>query len=132
VKTPKLFPKHSDARRRGVFCVLLLFCAGGRSLPALAQVSGADMGGPPPLHQAGAAEPSPEMARAEHKLAERRNEERQKELEGDTRKLLELAQALHEDVAKTNKNELSLDVIKRAEQIEKLAHSVREKMRGYY
>jgi hypothetical protein len=43
---------------------------------------------------------------------------------------LELATQLHTDVAKTNKNILSVDVIKRADEIEKLAHAIKERMRG--
>ena len=58
-----------------------------------------------------------------------REEERQKRLVADTEKLLTLATQLHEDVSKTNKNVLSMDVIRRAEEIEKLARSVKEKMR---
>jgi nitric oxide reductase activation protein len=63
-------------------------------------------------------------------MAERRNEDRQKSLVADTEKLLALAQQLKADVDKTNKDTLSIDVVKRAEQIEKLARSVKEKMRG--
>jgi HAMP domain-containing protein len=59
-----------------------------------------------------------------------RNDERQKRLEADTQKLLELATQLHDDVGKTNKNILSLDVIKRADEIERLAHEVKVRMRG--
>jgi hypothetical protein len=33
-------------------------------------------------------------------------------------------------VDKTNENVLSFEVVKKAEEIEKLAHSVREKMKG--
>ncbi len=71
------------------------------------------------------------MARGmETHMAERRNSERQKTLVADTDKLLALAQQLKADVDKSNKDTLSLDVVKRAEQIEKLARSVKEKMRG--
>jgi len=34
-------------------------------------------------------------------------------------------------VDKTNENTLSVEVIKKAEEIEKLAHSVKEKMKQY-
>jgi len=61
--------------------------------------------------------------------AKMRNEERQKKLVSDTERLLALATKLHEDVAKTDKNILSLDVVKRADEIEKLAHNVKERMR---
>ncbi len=66
----------------------------------------------------------------EEKAAKARNDQRQKQLVDDTAKLLELATQLKEDVDKTNKNILSIDVIKRAEQIEKLAHAVKERMKG--
>lgn len=66
----------------------------------------------------------------QQRLVEARQTERQKRIVEDTDKLLALAQALHRDVAKTDKNILSLDVIKRADDIEKLAHSVKEHMKG--
>ena len=44
--------------------------------------------------------------------------------------LLDLATELKQYVDKTNENIISLDVIKKAEQIEKLAHAVKEKMKG--
>ena len=69
----------------------------------------------------------PEMAKAMQKRA---NEERQLELKRDTDKLLKLSTELKEYVDKTNENVLSMDVIKKAEEIEKLAHNVKVKMRG--
>ncbi len=59
-----------------------------------------------------------------------RNDERQKRLTADTEKLLALATQLHADVAKTDKHMLSIDVIRRADEIEKLAHSVKERMKS--
>jgi hypothetical protein len=64
------------------------------------------------------------------KQAQARNDERQKRLEADSDKLLELATQLHTEVGKTDKHILSIDVIKKAEEIERLAHSVKERMRG--
>lgn len=59
-----------------------------------------------------------------------RNAKRQKDLVRDTQKLYTLAGQLKTEVAKTNKDILSIDVIKKAEEIEKLAKSVKEKMKG--
>ena len=59
-----------------------------------------------------------------------RDSDRQKRLVADTEKLLTLATQLHTDVAKTDKNILSLDVVRRADEIEKLAHAVKERMKG--
>ena len=56
--------------------------------------------------------------------------ERQKRLVSDTEKLVELTTALKEQVDESNKDVLSLDMIKKAEQIEKLAHSVKERIKG--
>lgn len=71
---------------------------------------------------------------AEHKMEHDRqkkfNQERQADLKRDTDKLLLLASQLKHAVDKSNENTLSLDVIKKAGEIEKLAKSVREKMRG--
>ncbi|SNT01554.1 hypothetical protein SAMN05421770_103467 [Granulicella rosea] len=66
----------------------------------------------------------------QERLGIARMTERQRLLIADTDKLLELAQALKKDVDKTDKNMLSLDVVKRAEAIEKLARSVKEREKG--
>ena|SRR5689334_4630835 len=63
-------------------------------------------------------------------MEKKANVERHASLKRDTDKLLELAQQLKEQVDKSNENTLSLDVVKKAEEIEKLAHNVREKMKG--
>jgi hypothetical protein len=56
--------------------------------------------------------------------------ERQKRLVADTDKLLALTTALKEQVDESNKDILSVDMIKKAEEIEKLAHSVKERIKG--
>jgi hypothetical protein len=56
--------------------------------------------------------------------------DRQKQLVADTDKLLSLTEALKEQVNESDKNILSLDMIKKADEIEKLAHSVKERMKG--
>lgn len=58
------------------------------------------------------------------------DEQRQKQLIDDTNKLLALANELKDEVDKTNKDTLSLSVVKKAEQIEKLAKSVKDKMKA--
>ena len=66
----------------------------------------------------------------EEEQAKMRNIERQKRLVEDTAKLLELANELKAEVDKSDKNTLSLDVVRKADEIEKLAHSVKERMKG--
>jgi hypothetical protein len=63
--------------------------------------------------------------------AERKaSEERYAALKTDTDKLLKLAVELKAYVDKSNEHVLSLNVIKKADEIEKLAHSVKDKMKG--
>lgn len=100
-------------------------------VPGVAQNAGPPPveGGPPQMQR----ERSPEEGltpEQRHNLAKKQNEQRQADIKKDTDKLLELATELKEYVDKTNENVLSMDVVKKAEQIEKLAHSVREKMKG--
>ncbi len=59
-----------------------------------------------------------------------RNKQRHEALKKDTDKLLELATELKMYVDKTNENMLSVEVVRKADAIEKLARSVREKMKG--
>jgi hypothetical protein len=56
--------------------------------------------------------------------------ERVTALKNDTDKLLKLSVELKSYVDKSDENVLSLDVIKKAEEIEKLAKSVKDKMKG--
>ena len=67
----------------------------------------------------------------QEQMAERRNSERQRQLVADTEKLFHLAEQLRDEVSKSNKDQLSIPVMKKSEEIEKLAKSVKEKMRGY-
>jgi biopolymer transport protein ExbD len=59
------------------------------------------------------------------------NAQRQLEIRRDTEKMAELTQELKEYLAK-NDQVMSVDAIKKVEQIEKLAHSVRGKMKQSY
>ncbi|HYM78643.1 MAG TPA: hypothetical protein VE377_21920 [Candidatus Dormibacteraeota bacterium] len=57
------------------------------------------------------------------------NEQRQLEIRRDTRKIAELTEELKEYLEKAERGVISVDAIKKAEQIEKLAHSVKSKMK---
>ncbi|HYX69117.1 MAG TPA: hypothetical protein VE825_08280 [Terriglobales bacterium] len=69
----------------------------------------------------------PEMQREMNK---RLNKERQESLKKDTDKLFQLATELKQSVDKSNEHVMSVDVIRKAEEIEKLAKQVKEKMKG--
>ncbi len=129
---------RSSASKAGrILCAGLMLAAAGlpcRAAPLQAASSpinaGAQQSNPNSTALHGQQEPDPMAHRIEEHMADRRNTERQKMLVEDTDKLLALAQQLKADVDKSDKNMLSIDVVKRAEQIEKLARSVKEKMRG--
>ena len=57
------------------------------------------------------------------------NAERKKQISDDSAKLLKLATELKAEVEKTSKDTLSLNVIRKADEIERLAHNVKEKMK---
>ena len=76
-------------------------------------------------------QPEDEVRRKfEHDQQKRANQERFQKVKQDTEKLVQLSNELKEYVGKANENTLSLDVIKKAEEIERLARSVKEKMRA--
>ncbi|MGB6676913.1 MAG: hypothetical protein WBE44_09505 [Terriglobales bacterium] len=102
------------------------------AIPSKAQAP-APRPGPPPARTdplSGPVDADENQARIAHDLAKKANQERQASLKADTDKLLKLAVQLKDDVDKSNENVLSLDVLKKAEEIEKLAHSVKEKMKA--
>lgn len=65
----------------------------------------------------------------ERDRAKKREQDRQAAIKRDTDKLLALATELKDYVDKSNEHVLSLDVVRKAEEIEKLAHHVKEKMK---
>lgn len=72
----------------------------------------------------------PDRQALEKEMAKKANQERQAQLRRDTENLYRLSSELKQYVDKSSENTLSLEVIKKAEEIEKLAHSVKEKMKG--
>jgi oligoribonuclease NrnB/cAMP/cGMP phosphodiesterase (DHH superfamily) len=63
-------------------------------------------------------------------MAKKANLERQAAIKNDTDKLVKLAAELKDYVDKSNENILSMNVLKKAEEIERLAHGVKDKMKG--
>jgi hypothetical protein len=57
------------------------------------------------------------------------NAERRKQIADDSTRLLKLASDLKAEVDKTSKDTLSINVIRKADEIERLAHNVKEKMK---
>ncbi|HET6844206.1 MAG TPA: hypothetical protein VFK06_21375 [Candidatus Angelobacter sp.] len=90
------------------------------------------------MHRAFAASPPqaqsfPPAGQLERDMEARRlkeaNKKRQEEIRQDTVKLFQLAAELKDAVDKSDENMLSLDVVKKADEVEKLAKKVKEKMK---
>ena len=73
---------------------------------------------------------SPAELEMQKRLARQRAQERFAQIKKDTDHLLELATQLKKSVDEASDQTLSLEVIRKAEQIEKLAKQVRQKMAG--
>jgi Spy/CpxP family protein refolding chaperone len=71
----------------------------------------------------------PDQSRMLKDMTRERNELRQKQIIDDTQHLLDLAKQLKDAVDKSSKDQLSLNVVNTATEIEKLAKVVKEKMR---
>lgn len=63
------------------------------------------------------------------KMVHEANKKRQQEIHDDTEKLFQLATELKAAVDKSNENVLSLDVVRKADEVEKLAKKVKDKMK---
>jgi len=81
------------------------------------------------LNNAPSSEPQQQL---EHAQIARLIAERQAQLRIDTAKLVALTAELKQHVDQTGVNILSMDVIKKAQEIQKLAKSVQDKMKNAY
>lgn len=73
------------------------------------------------------------MSQTEKEMQDRQlkeaNKKRQQDIRNDTDKLFQLATELKSAVDKSSENVLSLDVVRKADEVEKLAKRVKEKMK---
>ncbi|MCU1306142.1 MAG: hypothetical protein JWN45_837 [Acidobacteriaceae bacterium] len=76
------------------------------------------------------AQPDPDEVKREKDMEKARNKERFASLKKDTDQLLALATELKKSVDEASENTLSLEVIHKTEEVEKLAKKVREKMKA--
>ncbi|HEV7673650.1 MAG TPA: hypothetical protein VGQ12_03875 [Candidatus Angelobacter sp.] len=71
----------------------------------------------------------PAQKEMQERMGREANKKRQQDIREETDKLFRLATELKAAVDKTNENLLSLDVVRKAEEVEKLAKKVKEKMK---
>ena len=113
-------------------CLLLIAFGSGISQSsdrAGAPGGGGDSSSTDPQFRQRRNEVDPAEKQMEREHAKQLNKDRQAAIKRDTDKLLALATELKDYVDKSNEHVLSLDVVRKAEEIEKLAHHVKEKMK---
>jgi len=118
-------------------CSVLLLAAACATLSAHAQAAPDRIGPVIPGNTSATGNTAPfgnntpdlDQTRMMHNMLKQRNTARQKEIVDDTNRLLDLAKQLKAAVDKTGQNELSINVVNTASEMEKLAKSVKEKMR---
>jgi hypothetical protein len=116
----------------------LMLGAGLRPSPVAAQQQ--QPGSMPPLSQPTSAPHVPGMGTADsapdpmrgamrEQMLRQANEQRHKKMLDDANKMVQLSNELKADVEKTQKDELSVEVLKKAAEVEKLAHDVQQRMK---
>lgn len=123
-------------RRTGIGLLVAILVAAstgglpGMTAPAVAQTAPAGTAGQKPGTTAEEARDR-EFEAIRKSQAKRLNQARYEDIRRDTDKLLELANQLKRYVENANENTLSLEVIRKAEEIEKLAKDVKSRMKSY-
>ena len=115
-----------------VFCLLVSFCA-ARYSPAQNVHVPVPENQPQSQNLTVGSRPSTAPSASDDAILRQQaiaaNVQRQAEIRRDAEKMAELMQELRDYLAKADQGVMSVDAIKKAEQIEKLAHSVKSKMK---
>jgi hypothetical protein len=112
------------------FTVCSPLCLGQVPLNPQAQTVPGASNGRPSLGADRPDVPGPLAAGNASRLEHLREDERHKRIVADTARLVVLTNELKDYVEKASKDELSLDVVRKAAEIEKLARDVKERMKG--
>jgi hypothetical protein len=84
----------------------------------------------PSLDQPSVLPVDPMRAHIDEERLKAMNDDRRKKLSADVERLQALTNELRSDIDKANKDELSVTVIRKAAEIEKLAHDVQSRMKN--
>jgi hypothetical protein len=85
---------------------------------------------PSPMLSEPPSETDEAKARLEQQQVKLQIDDRQKHLQSDTARLVQLSTELKDEVDKSGKYVTSVEAMRKAEEIEKLAHSVRDRMKN--
>ena len=118
--------------------VVLMFVVGMRTVPVAAQQQQMPTAPPqlstpssstPPGRRSLEEGPNPMRDSMQDQAIRQLNEQRRKRMLDDANKMVQLSNELKADVEKMQKDELSMDVLKKAAEVEKLAHDVQQRMK---
>jgi hypothetical protein len=120
--------------------VILMLGAGARTAPMAAQqqqpTTPQQPGASPPKLPSHVPDmenldpgPDPMRASMQEQAIRATNEQRHKKMLEDANRMVQLSNELKADVEKAQKDELSLEVMKKAAEVEKLAHDVQQRMK---
>jgi len=120
----RLHIKEVSVSKKVIFILIIVAAIAAFSTPNFSAASSAQVQFPTQRSE------RTEMQREiEDRQRKEENKKRQEEIKTDTQKLFQLATELKDAVDKSNEHLLSLNVIKKAEEVEKLAKKVKEKMK---
>jgi hypothetical protein len=107
-----------------IFASFLMIMTGvpGAAAPATLAAPQQHRNEPPP--------PDPTLQKMQKEAEKQRNEKRQSDLKRDADQLYKLAGELKKSVDSTNEHVLSVEVLRKTEEIQKLAKSVHDKMKA--
>ncbi len=124
---PRTFENLQPMRSTILFVVLIIAFA----VPMYSQANPATPATDEPKPQASPSvseSPSTDTPNGEGSVPSTPEEMRQAQIEADTKKLYQLSAELRAEVAKTYKESLSVTVLKKAQELEKLAKSLKAEM----
>lgn len=122
---PTLGGGHRLEAALALAAFLTAFCCDPRA--GLGQAAGVNQGGPPSVHASPGLDPLPQHGTSEaaRKVDQMREAERSRRVAADTAKLVELSNQLKAEVDGTPHDQLSLSALRKAAEIEKIAHDLK-------
>jgi hypothetical protein len=114
------------ARKAGIQALVVSACLLCISPAVTGQSAGINQGGPEYVHSQAGLNPIPQHGSSESasQMDQMRMAERQKRVAADTAKLVQLSNELKAQVDQAPKGQISLDMVRKSAEIEKLAHDL--------
>ncbi len=125
--------RHQETIKKAIAMAVVFFSFGLAALVSVAAVQGFGQSeGAVPGNTMGNRYPdnSPTFPRPTRKQRQALMDHNFKKLKDHARELAELTKSLQADIEKSNENVLSLEIVRKAEQVEKLAKQIKDEAKG--